>query len=57
LESYGHKKEAAGAALERSGLDFPESRPRMEFCKESRNSFNNTKNNLILPIDRIFGFF
>jgi hypothetical protein len=29
----------------------------MEFCKETRKSFNNTKNSLVLPLDRILGFF
>jgi hypothetical protein len=34
-----------------------ESCSQMKICKETRNSFNNTKNNWILPLDRILGFF
>jgi hypothetical protein len=56
-ESYGHKKETAGAALERCELEKLKSRPQTEFCKEIRKSFNKTKNNRILPLDRILGFF
>jgi hypothetical protein len=56
LKTCGHKKESAGAALKRCELEKLKSRPRMEICKESRKSFNNTKNNSILPLDRILGF-
>jgi hypothetical protein len=52
----GTKKEAAGAALKRRGLEKLKSGFRVGICKEIRNSFNNTKNSLILAIDRILGF-
>jgi hypothetical protein len=52
----GTKKKQLGTALERSEWEKLKSRPQMEFCKETRKSFAETKNSLILPIDRIWGF-
>jgi hypothetical protein len=57
LQAYGHKKQTAGVALKSSGGGKLKSGFPTGICKETRNSFNNTKNNPILPLDRILGFY
>jgi hypothetical protein len=57
LGSCGHRNLPVPTELKSCGLKFQTSALPFEICKDSRKSFAETKNNPILPLDKIWAIF